>query len=107
VQDLQVKVERSTGPPVVRLAGELDMETAPEVRQTLEELIRSDGGFALDLAALTFIDSSGLHLLLDAANRLNGSGPLTLMSVPPRVVRLMEIVGLTDAPSLNVQMQED
>jgi anti-sigma B factor antagonist len=107
VQDLQIKVERSTGPPVVRLAGELDMDTAPAVRQTLEELSESDGRFKLDLAAVTFIDSSGLHLLLDAANRLNGSGPLTLMSVPPRVSRLMEIVGLSDVPSLNVQKQED
>jgi anti-sigma B factor antagonist len=107
VQDLQIKVKRSTGPPVVGLAGEVDMQTASEVRQTLEELIETDGLFELDLAAVTFIDSSGLHLLLDAANRLNGSGPLTLMNVPPRVLRLMEIVGLTEAPSLNVQKQDD
>ena len=107
MQDLQIKVERSTDPPVVRLAGEIDMETAPEVQQTLDELIESDGLFELDLAAVTFIDSSGLHLLLDAANRLNGSDPLTLISVPPRVLRLMEIVGLTNAPSLNVQKQDD
>ena len=107
MQDLQIRVERSTGPPVVRLAGELDMESAPKVRQTLEELIGSEGRFELDLAAVTFIDSSGLHLLLDTANRLNGSGPLTLTSVPPRVLRVMKIVGLTDAPSLNVQKKED
>jgi anti-anti-sigma factor len=107
MQDLQIKVERSTGPPVVRLAGELDMETAPDVRATLEELIDSDGRFQLDLGDVTFIDSSGLHLLLDAGNRLNGSGPLTLISVPPRVLRLMEIVGLTNAPSLNVERRHD
>ena len=107
MQHLQVKVERSTGPPVVRLAGELDMESAQEVRKTIEELLDKEGRFALDLGDVTFIDSSGLHLLIDAADRLDGAGPLTLLSVPPRVLRVMEIVGLSDVPTLNVQRRDN
>jgi len=107
VQDLQIKVERSEGPPIVRLAGELDMETAPRVRATLDELAETNGRFALDLADVTFIDSSGLHLLLEAANDLNGSGPLTLLDVPPGVLRLMDIVGVSELTSVQIQRRND
>ena len=48
----------------------------------------------LDLAELTFIDSTGLHAIVDRANSANGDAPLVLRNVPPNVRRLFEITRL-------------
>ena len=34
---------------------------------------------------------------------MNGAAPLALLNVPPRVVRVMEIVGMTDLPSIELR----
>jgi anti-sigma B factor antagonist len=83
---------------IVAVRGELDIETVVQLRATLEEL--SDVGWehvVLDLRELTFIDSMGLSLLLeaDAAARQTG-GSLAIVDGSPAVARLLEIVGLTD-----------
>jgi anti-anti-sigma factor len=107
VQDLQIEVERFDGPSIVRLAGELGMATAPRVRATLRALADGDGDFALNLADVTFIDSAGLHLLVDAAKEFTGAGPLTLLDVPPEVLRPMELVGLSELASLRIERRAE
>jgi anti-sigma B factor antagonist len=51
---------------VVRVVGELDMATAPLLQRTLLEACGRAGTVLLDLRDLTFIDSSGLHVVIDA-----------------------------------------
>jgi anti-sigma B factor antagonist len=97
---------RFEGPSIVRLAGELDMATAPRVRATLRALADGDGDFALNLADVTFIDSAGLHLLVDAAKELPGC-PLTLLDVPPEVLRPMELVRLSELASLRIERRAE
>jgi anti-anti-sigma factor len=47
-----------------RLAGELDMESAPDVRARLYEALSAGAeGLSLDLSGLTFLDSAGVELL--------------------------------------------
>lgn len=58
---LSISVDHATSPPVVSLTGELDLSTAPQLIEGVDRL--SDDGHpavTLDLAALSFIDSSGL-----------------------------------------------
>lgn len=57
---------RATG-RVVRPAGELDIATAPILERRLTELICAERETVLDLSALTFMDSSGIALLIRAA----------------------------------------
>jgi anti-anti-sigma factor len=78
--------------------GELDLATAPELRATVEELLGS--GFddvVVDLADLTFLDSSGLHVLLalHAAAELDGYR-FRLRPGPPAVQRIFELTGTLD-----------
>jgi anti-anti-sigma factor len=66
VEDMTDSVE---GPQTVRLVGDLDLSVAGSVlRQLLEVLDRGDGPLVVDLADLTFINSSGL-LVLKGASR--------------------------------------
>jgi anti-sigma B factor antagonist len=97
--------EGSNGPPTLRLIGELDAATSPDVHRAVQELIPGRG-LAIDMADVTFIDSTGLHVLLDAANMLDGEGALTLLDVPARVLQLMEIVGLTGLASIQVARRD-
>ena len=50
----------------LQLSGELDLGSAPTLRRRLDELRSENRGVRLDLSGLEFIDSSGIHLLIDA-----------------------------------------
>jgi anti-sigma B factor antagonist len=84
---------------VVRPAGELDLATVEQLRTELRGL--TDVGFeriVLDMRELTFIDSSGLHLVLETAHRARmGRFQLALIAGPPAVQRVFEITGVTEA----------
>lgn len=79
----------------ITLAGELDVATTPEV----EPVLRAKGvrQRLLDLRDLTFMDSSGLRLILSAhaAARRDG-GILEIVPGPPCVQRVFQICGVED-----------
>jgi anti-sigma B factor antagonist len=55
---------------LVRLAGELDSGAAPRLQSTLEPWVRNCRRLTLDLRQVTFLDSAGLHVILDLYRRL-------------------------------------
>ena len=59
------------GTTVLTIAGELDVSAAPFLREKLNELIRVGGGdVVIDLHRVSFVDSTGLAILLNALRRL-------------------------------------
>lgn len=94
--ELEVVVQRDDARAVVHVHGELDLSTAPDLRDRLAELI-AEGvlDVTVDMAALDFIDSSGLNVLVSALKRLRGAGgELVLRSPQPTAVSVFEITGL-------------
>jgi anti-sigma B factor antagonist len=89
---------RREGPAVVVVVGgELDLDTSPRLRQVLVDLVRSQGNrtIVLDVATLTFLDSSALGVLVTAQRDLAGiGGQLTVRSPSNAVRRVFEITGL-------------
>ena len=82
---------------VVELTGELDLFTAPLLRDVLLG-VSSDGKYflAVELSGLAFLDSSGLGVLIGAAKRANaGGGGLCLVGARESVLRVLRITGLT------------
>jgi anti-anti-sigma factor len=82
----------------VRVAGELDLATAPELRRTLRAL--PERGFTeviLDLSEVTTIDSTALSVILALHRLLSASGRLSIAAASPPFARLLEVTGLTDA----------
>jgi anti-anti-sigma factor len=81
----------------LRLTGELDMSSAPAVDAAVERICAAGAAEALvlDLAPLTFMDSSGLRTVLIAQSLCAESG-VELRLIPGRaqVQRLFEITGL-------------
>jgi len=83
---------------VVIVRGEVDLATAPElevsVRHALED---APDGVVLDLAALSFIDSSGLRALVALSKDAKSRGAsLALENLPRHAQRVLELTGLSD-----------
>ncbi|WP_432080404.1 STAS domain-containing protein [Streptomyces sp. WAC 04229] len=95
-ENLTVHVRTGTAGAVIELAGELDHHTAHEVRAALPGLgLRPGQQLVLDLAGLTFCDSSGLTVLIAARNHaLAADASIALAAVPERVSRVFRVVGL-------------
>ena len=89
-------------PPVLRVVGELDIATADQLRGALVEALATHRTLVVDMAGVTFVDASGLRVIIDAAQSLNGQGPLTLANAA-LVERLLRIVGLSDIPSIVIR----
>ena len=95
---LAIGVDDAQVPPVLRLRGEIDLNTAPHLSHAADRLI-DDGHLVLvlDLSAVDFCDSSGLSALIRVRNRLlPADGQLILAGPTPMVRRLLETSGLTE-----------
>jgi anti-anti-sigma factor len=93
---LDVHVERSEKATVVRLRGDLDLATSPRLQHAIEADLVQDL-VILDLAALSFCDSSGLRVLLDMHRRARGgTAGLRLAGPTPEVDRVLELSGTRD-----------
>lgn len=94
---LTVVEDRRDGTIVLALAGELDLMTTPLVRQALDRIgAQHASRVVIDLRGLSFIDSTGIHLIVDAHQRLGGHRlpTLEIWRGPDEIHRLFEIVGL-------------
>jgi anti-anti-sigma factor len=85
----------------LRLAGELDLRTRPQLSEAVAR-IRDNGQMTLDLSEVTFIDSSGLHAIVEIASTNNGH-PLILEGLPATMRRLFEITHLAQHPNLEIR----
>jgi phospholipid transport system transporter-binding protein len=87
----------------LRLSGELDLATVGDMRAQLAALPTNGHPVTLDLADLSFMDSTGLHMLEQYARTLNGTSPLVLDNVPRHVHRLFEITGVARSPHIELR----
>jgi anti-anti-sigma factor len=86
----------------IKLTGEVDLATA---RQLIDALatISTDSDVHLELAELTFMDSSGLGAILAFARSRNGAGPLVMLNPSDDIERLFVITGLEQHPKIEVR----
>ena len=88
----------ASGERVVRVQGELDIATAPDLERAVLRPRDPGARVVLDLADLRFIDSTGLRVLLRARTEAKaGRWDLYLRNVPANVQRLFSISGVQDA----------
>lgn len=91
------------GIPVVSVSGEIDVATAPQLREHLQDRMEAGSStVVVDLLAVTFLDSTALGVLVGALKRCHeAGGDLRLVIDQPRVLKLFEITGLTDVFSIH------
>ncbi len=86
----------------IKLTGELDLATAQQLREALAA-VASASEVVLDLSELTFMDSSGLAVLVSLAGSRNGNGPIVLLDPTPSIERLLAIVELEQHPNIELR----
>src|SRR5450432_4200300 len=78
--------------PVIHLAGELDLASVASAKEGIAPyLAGAPARVTIDLEKLTFMDSSGIALLVQIANDV---GDVSLINVAPIVHRVLEATGL-------------
>ena len=94
--DLSVSTSQQDGVAVVTVSGEVDVYTAAKLRAALdEEIAAGRNRLVVDLDAVTFLDSTGLGVLVGRLKVVrNHSGWLRLVCSQDRVLRVFGITGL-------------
>jgi anti-anti-sigma factor len=92
-------IER-TESSTLRLSGELDLASSATLDRYLEEI---KGPVRLDVARLTFMDSTGLRVIL---RRLKAT-PVILRHPTPQVIRLLALCGVRHLVGLTVESAPD
>jgi anti-sigma B factor antagonist len=90
-----IEVGRLDGTTLIVLRGDLDLGTAPSLRETLIEVIDEGARIVIDMEALEFLDSAGLGILVGGLKRARSAGgELELVCSNGEVLRPLEITGL-------------
>lgn len=93
---------------VLSLVGDLDVSSAPAVRNEIVRLLTDDeADLVLDLTAVPFVDSFGLGVLVGALKRARSTGRrLALVVTEPGVRRVLELTGLDDVFEVATSLDE-
>jgi anti-sigma B factor antagonist len=86
---------------VLHLVGDLDMASAEVFLGQAVERLDGAREIVLDLAGLTFIDSTGIRAFLTPASRVDG--PVVVRHAQPNVARVLEIVRLDGVRGIRVR----
>jgi anti-anti-sigma factor len=96
---LDLQVSYRLGVPLIYVRGELDHQTAPQLRAAIgEESASSPRALILELSETSYLDSGGLSVLFDTLTALRGTGWLGVVGAVSPVARLLEMTGLTEQP---------
>ncbi|HEX5911885.1 MAG TPA: STAS domain-containing protein, partial [Rubrobacter sp.] len=83
------------------VAGELDASTANQLTEVLRGEGRAPGDVVLDIAGVTFMDSSGVHVLLVGTEWLR-DGHLILRNPTPPIDKVFELVDIERVKGIRV-----
>jgi anti-sigma B factor antagonist len=100
VTPFAVEVRGEQTAPVVVVQGEIDVATSPQLRNELNAILtRGVRDITLEFSGVSFVDSSGLGVLVGTYKRMkdDGNGTLRIVGAQPSVRRVFEITGLERA----------
>jgi anti-sigma B factor antagonist len=97
VAELELESRSSGDATIVVVRGEIDMATAPKVRDALNDLVDAGASrIVVDCRGLDFLDSSGIGVLIAVRKRLGDEGALTLEAPQAHVRKVLELTGVND-----------
>ena len=80
----------------VTIAGRLDTTTAPQLEAEFKQNINGVEKLVLDFAALEYLSSAGLRVLLAAQKVMNKQGEMTIRNVNDTINEIFEVTGFVD-----------
>jgi anti-sigma B factor antagonist len=94
--DLTLATEEVEGATIIAVGGEIDVYTAPRLRDKITELV-ADGVYSLiiDMEGVEFLDSTGLGVLVGGLKKVRAhDGSLQLICTQERLLKIFRITGL-------------
>lgn len=94
--DLSLETREADGVTVIAVDGEIDVYTAPRLRERLTELVgEGSHHLVVDLEAVEFLDSTGLGVLVGGLKKVRShDGSLELVCTQERLLKIFRITGL-------------
>ena len=92
--NLSITTEARTDPSVMHVGGDLDVYTAPQLKEALDNVGLAGKTIVLDLSAVHFIDSTALGVLVSALQQSRAhEGELSLVIDDPHLLKIFRITG--------------
>jgi anti-sigma B factor antagonist len=93
---MPVKMEEKKGLTICYVEGEIDINSAPEIRKSFEKLIsKKEPKILINFTKVTYVDSSGLATLVEILKNMRTyGGRLKLTNLAPKIKSLFEITKL-------------
>jgi anti-sigma B factor antagonist len=91
-----------TGNPMIAFSGEIDMSVAVEVSFALQPLVEAGGPVTVDLSEVTFMDSTGIHAVLDAAEALGDRGCIIIHGAHDGIRKVFDLAMLDSVPNVHI-----
>ncbi len=106
--EFEVTASERPGVPVLHCRGEIDVASAPELHALLSDLVGQEPQtLVVDMSAVSFIDSSGLGVLVSAEKDMRTTGHgLRLVAPRPQIERLLEMTGLNEVFTVVTSMSD-
>ena len=80
----------------VKITGRLDTTTAPQLEAELKQSLEGITKLVLDFAALDYLSSAGLRVLLQAQKMMNKQGEMIIKNVNETINEIFEVTGFID-----------
>lgn len=93
---LNIKKTVEEGKACYALEGRLDTITSPELEKALKEHLDDLSSLVLDFAALEYISSAGLRVLLSTQKIMSRQGEMKLVNVNETIMEIFEVTGFSD-----------
>ncbi|MCC6355572.1 MAG: STAS domain-containing protein [Verrucomicrobiae bacterium] len=100
---MKIQERDLAGIPVLDLSGEVDLQSSPELRATLQARVKAKCPvLLLNFEGVTYLDSSGLATLIEYyQNSRPFGGKFILYGLPPRIQNVFEIARLEQIFSIH------
>ncbi|PWR12812.1 anti-sigma factor antagonist [Micromonospora sicca] len=94
----QYQVRADGDARTIALSGEIDINGAEELHSLLQEVVDAGGGVQVDLAQVTFIDSTVITALIKSRNSARAAGrPFAVVNPATQVRRVLTVTGVLNA----------
>jgi anti-sigma B factor antagonist len=97
MKELEITLQHLESAVVLHATGRVDTDTAPQLQEALLRAAEAPtGAVELNLAEVSYMSSTGLRVLVQAAKALQKRGErLRLVNVPPQIYNILNLAGFT------------
>ncbi len=106
--DLDVQTSRQGDGGILTLRGEIDVYTAPRLREGILDLVEQGAtGIVVDMEGVEFLDSTGLGVLVEGLKRAQAKdATISLVVTHDKILKVFDITGLSKVFSIHGSVDE-